>query len=236
MTTFPRYSLTFDIDWAPDFVIYFCLDLLDKYDVKGTFFATHNTPANHEIEARGHTLGIHPNFLPNSTHGNSVIEIIEECLNYAPNAHCLRTHSLVQSSPLLHEVFKNFDQLHLDVSLLMHRSKHAHKCLWEFDGVKFERLLYNWEDDAEFAKQRYNTDQDLFFGEITVYDFHPIHIFLNSTDGSEYSQLKKIFKGRHLNEVRAEEFKQFINDGIGVQTYLKRILNSTGMSVDLNEI
>ena len=99
-----RYALTFDIDWAPDFAILHCLELLDDARCKATFFATHSTPLNQEIVNRGHNLGIHPNFLPNSSQGSSVQEIISECLSYAPDAWCMRTHALVQSSPLLHEI------------------------------------------------------------------------------------------------------------------------------------
>ena len=57
------YALTFDIDWAPDFAILHCLELLENAGCKATFFATHNTTLNHEIIDRGHNLGIHPNFL-----------------------------------------------------------------------------------------------------------------------------------------------------------------------------
>ena len=36
-----KYSLTFDIDWAPDFAIQHCLDLLEEAKVSAAFFATH---------------------------------------------------------------------------------------------------------------------------------------------------------------------------------------------------
>ena len=107
-----RYALTFDIDWAPDFAILHCLELLENAGCIATFFATHSTSLNYEIVDRGHNLGIHPNFLPGSSHGSNVQEIISECINYAPDAWCMRTHSLVQSSPLLLEIFSKFPQLH----------------------------------------------------------------------------------------------------------------------------
>ena len=113
-----------------------------------------------------------------SSHGSGVQEIISQCLNYAPDAWCMRTHALVQSSPLLHEIFSKFPQLKLDVSLFMHRSAFAHKVKWEFDGVTFDRLLYNWEDDAQFVSYNEDNLPELFFGELTVFDFHPIHVFL----------------------------------------------------------
>jgi len=102
----------------------------------------------------------------------------------------MRTHGLFQSTKLFYDIIKNFPQLKLDVSLLMHRSPHAHKCNWDFDGVSFDRLLYNWEDDAEFSKSRFGDTEELFFGDLTVCDFHPIHVFLNSSNGKEYIDLK----------------------------------------------
>ena len=133
-----KYVITFDIDWAPDCAILECLELVENANCKVTFFATHNTPINHEILSRGHNLGIHPNFLPGSSQGSNIKAIVAECLTYAPDAWCMRTHSLVQSSPLLHEIFFNFPQLLLDVSLFMHRSPFAHKVKWDFDGVSYQ--------------------------------------------------------------------------------------------------
>ena len=43
--------------------------------------------------------------------------------------------------------------------------------------------LYNWEDDAEFIKKDFKFDKERFFGDINIFDFHPIHIFMNSTFG-----------------------------------------------------
>ena len=71
-----KIHLTFDIDWAPDWIIEEVLTILDLKKVKGTFFITHETPLNREIALRGHNLGIHPNFLPGSSHGKNVFEII----------------------------------------------------------------------------------------------------------------------------------------------------------------
>ena len=36
--------LTFDIDWASDEVLGYCIDLVESFGVKATWFATHATP------------------------------------------------------------------------------------------------------------------------------------------------------------------------------------------------
>jgi hypothetical protein len=231
-----NYVLTFDIDWAPDYAILKCLELVESAGCKATFFATHSTPMNREIIDRGHNLGIHPNFLPGSSQGSNVEEVISECLNYAPNAWCMRTHSLVQSSPLLHEIFLKFPQLKLDVSLFMHRSNFAHKVKWDFEGVSFDRLLYNWEDDAQFSNFTENVIPELFFGELTVFDFHPIHVLLNSTDGSEYNKLKSEQSHTALNLLDSNVLENYVSFKIGTQTYLKEILYSKNRCIGLEQL
>ena len=231
-----RYALTFDIDWAPDFAILHCLELLENAGCKATFFATHSTSLNHEIIDRGHNLGIHPNFLPGSSQGLDVQEIISECLNYAPDAWCMRTHALVQSSPLLHEIFSKFPQLKLDVSLFMHQSAFAHKVRWDFDGVSFDRLLYNWEDDAQFSSFKKDNMPDLFLGKLTVFDFHPLHVFLNSTDGSEYRNLKLEQSHLPLSSLDVQVVERYVNHSLGTKSYLKEVLASKNRCIGLDEI
>ena len=231
-----RYILTFDIDWAPDFVIEDCLSILDQFGKNATFFTTHDTPMNQEIVNRGHILGIHPNFLQNSTHGSNVETVVKKCLSYAPKAWCLRTHGLVQSTPLLLEIFSKFPQLKLDVSLLMHRSPFAYKSSWELESVFFERLIFNWEDDFDFSNNRKGEKNSLFVGELTVFNFHPIHVFLNSFDGEEYQSLKRKTSILPLNELDINVLSFFQNSGFGTRNNLIEILRSDHKCIRLNEL
>lgn len=231
-----KYALTFDIDWAPDFVILKCLELLEKENRKATFFATHDTPINREIVLHGHNLGIHPNFLPRSSQGSDVETIISECLRYAPDAWCMRSHALVQSSPLLYEIFSKFPQLKLDVSLFMHQSHFAHKVSWNFDGISFDRLLYNWEDDAQFFQFGTNPNPELFLGDLTVFNFHPMHVFLNSSDGNEYRRLKIENANTPLFALDINVASNYINTGVGTQNYLREVIASHYICTELGDI
>ena len=163
-------------------------------------------------------------------------EIISECLTYAPDAWCMRTHALVQSSPLLYEIFSKFPQLKLDVSLFMHRSAFAHKVKWDFDGISFDRLLYNWEDDAQFPHFVSGTIPDLFFGDLTVFNFHPIHVFLNSTDGGEYSKLKNHQSHLPLSALDKNIAARYVSQDLGTQSYLMEVLASRNRCIGLDEI
>lgn len=231
------YALTFDIDWAPDYMIKKCLEMLKWKNVKATFFTTHETNLNKEILDQGHNLGIHPNFLNNSSHGNTTKKIIENCLNFAPNAWCIRTHSLYQSSPLLYEIFSKFPQLKLDVSLFMHKAKYIQKVECKYKKIKFERLMFNWEDDAEFVDCCYKENDQKFFGPITIFNFHPIHIFLNSTNGIEYSNLKKSLNNKILIDLEKNIAKQFCNKSFpGVSNFFESVINSNYINIGIEDI
>jgi hypothetical protein len=231
-----KYALTFDVDWAPDSSIQICLDLLNRFGVKATFFATHHTDMNKEIVLQGHNLGIHPNFLPGSTHGKNVEEVISSCLSFAPDAKYMRTHGLYQSTSLLYEVFSKFSQLELDVSLLMHKAESAQRCSWRYKDVKFDRLLYNWEDDVEFYYSGFGEEAEIFFGPKIIYDFHPIHVHLNSCSISQYLKLKEYTSGRKLFTLNNGEVFSFINTGEGVRNILESIMNSAALPISLEDI
>ena len=140
------------------------------------------------------------------------------------------------STPLLHEIFSKFPQLKLDVSLFMHRSNFAHKVRWEFDDVSFDRLLYNWEDDAQFSIFIEDKMPELFFGDLTVFDFHPIHVFLNSTDGSEYRKLRSEQSHISLNSLGVRVAEKYVSQGVGTQSYLEEILSSQNRCIGLSDI
>jgi hypothetical protein len=73
MRTPQRVLLTLDIDWAPDAAIDFVAEILVSRGVKATWFVTHDSPGVRRLRARPDLfeLGIHPNFLPGSSHGRS---------------------------------------------------------------------------------------------------------------------------------------------------------------------
>ena len=192
---------------------------------------------NEQILSCGHELGIHPNFLKGSSHGSEVSEIIENCLSFVPNAKIMRTHSLVRSSPLFAQIFSEFDQLKMDVSILMHRSEFVHSVVHESENFHYKQLFYNWGDGAEFFHKRYSDLSDLFFGDTTVYLFHPVHLYLNSSDGLEYHALKeKYCKHQKLTALSRNEFDEFKNNALGVRNFLENVIAESPQDIELLEI
>jgi len=126
------------------------LSILDSEKVKATFFATHKTPLNKVIQHSGHSLGVHPNFLPGSSQGKNTSEIINNLLSFVPNGTCIRTHCLVQSTPIFLEMFSIKSSLLYDFSLITPGLDLFRKIPLNFNNITFYRLIYQWEDDFCF--------------------------------------------------------------------------------------
>lgn len=224
--------LTFDIDWAPDISINEIRKIINPSGVKATFFITHKSDILKDLIEDGHELGIHPNFLVGSSHGDTPEKAVEFLLNIVPEARALRTHALVQSSPLLQLIFSKFPQLKYDFSVFMYGFPFIGQFNWQFEGTQFKRLNYNWEDDAAFFHESFKWDCPFFPGKLNIYDFHPIHVHLNSKDSTLYNALKRSLK-TPLSEIGAEHITEFINPNFGAQTFLKVMTQSNANFIDL---
>jgi hypothetical protein len=235
-TSQPRYHLTFDIDWAPDSCVEAVLSLLDRRGIKATFFITHESDIIADLVRHGHHVGIHPNFLPNSSHGSQPEHVIEHLLEFVPEATALRTHALVQSSPLFHRIFSAFPQLRHDLSLFMYGFPVVAPFEWHFGGCRFTRINYNWEDDAAFFDPGFDWATPRFHGPLTIYDFHPIHVALNSCDESNYGQLKASQAGKPLWTVAEKTLQAHVNHRPGARTFLQAVVDSTAQALRFEDL
>lgn len=227
---FQAALVTFDVDWAPEWAIELCAELCANAGVKATFFATHPSPFLAELAADSRfEVGVHPNFLPRSTHGDSPEAVMRTCLSWVPDARAMRTHSLVQSSPIFELVGAQFGQIQTDMSLFLP----FHDGLQPVDffpaGRRMIRLPYQWEDDVAATWPGWNWDSAPVLGDgLAAVDFHPILVALNSTSLSSYRELKSRLGSRHLTAATREEIAPLIQDGPGARTYLEDLLKCLG--------
>ena len=189
--------LTFDLDWASDEIINDTLDILKSEGVKATFFITHATDLLGEMRKNPNfELGIHPNFNPllHAETGRSYKHITEDLLRLVPEAKAVRSHALVQSSLLL-DCFASCG-LTIDANLFipMHSGIICHPFLcWN----SMIRTPYFWEDDTHCLEMRCGITKSwdvipfLSHEGLKIFDFHPIHIFLNTEDLARYESAKE---------------------------------------------
>lgn len=224
--------LTFDEDWAPDWAVEMCIEMCTDAGVPFTFFVTHQSPVLESLADREDVeLGVHPNFLPGSSHGGTVSDVLDTMLTLVPGAVSMRTHSLVQSSPLLAEVALA-GQIRNDASLLLPFTPDLSVSSLCFDTASLTRLPYSWEDDEAMSRADWCWNAEEWPGSTTgllAYDFHPIHVALNSQSMDQYRALKRHLRGRPLTDCAEEEAMEFRSRGRGTATYLVDLLrNSKG--------
>ena len=189
--------LTFDIDWTPDFVIEKIANHLIEKKIKATWFVTHSSPFIEKLFKFEELFdfGIHPNFFTNSTQGRNEDEVMLNILKILPKSKILRTHSLLQSTYLMGRLCKNYG-IEIDVSLFLPKTPHLepHKIRYFKGHEGLIRIPYFWEDDIEMNDQNtnWNPDSIIEIPGLKVFDFHPIHIFLNSNNIENYEKLKQI--------------------------------------------
>jgi hypothetical protein len=238
-----EHIITFDVDWAPDFAIELVANELSKRKIKSTWFVTHASPAIEKLKMNELVeLGIHPNFLPNSTHGNTTNEIIKKMLEIVPNAKCIRTHGLYNSTYLYREIARN-ETLEIDSSILMPEipDLKPHTIHYEEFGSPLSRVPIFWEDDIEmynphkkwqFKNKKYHVNG------MKIFNFHPLHVFLNSNNMKIWKLLKEI---SNLDKIEFNIANQHINkNSIGVKNFFEEmcdhISNEQGFSSTISEI
>ncbi len=186
--------ITIDLDWAPDYMIEPMAEALIERGVRATWLITHASPAVEALRDRPDLfeLGIHPNFLPDSSHGATPEEVIDHCMRLVPSARCVRTHGLVQSTGLLHALGCR-EGLCVDLSLYLHHCPSVAPCGFSYRGAHLLRLPHVWEDDMEMecSDASWRLDRILQLEGLKILAFHPVHVFLNCPNGEAYEEFKR---------------------------------------------
>jgi len=173
-------AITSDIDWAHDEVIKYMLSILDEYNTKITFFCTHEIKIK---EMSKHELAIHPNFTKDKTDR----ETIQELMSLYPGAKGTRSHSLYIHSRLF-EIYQEFG-LEYDSNYIL--PNQIIKPFFIANNIL--ELPIFFEDDSHLLKSaNFDLSQfDLGRDGLKIFNFHPIHVFLNTEQISTYEKAKK---------------------------------------------
>lgn len=225
-------AITFDVDWAPEWAIEMCAELCERHSIKATFFVTHHASILQNLRQRKDLfeLGIHPNFLTDSTHGQNPQDVLDHCMNIVPEARSMRTHSLVQSSKLFDLVADKYPMIDTDVSLFLpfHRKLHPINMYAGRSKRRLTRLPYFWEDDvaAEMPGWSWNDQGPSDEEGLQIYNFHPVHIALNTRRMSQYLLIKEMLGSRRLQDAKRTDFEGFQSEHSGARNFLESVVRS----------
>lgn len=212
-----RVFLTFDVDWAHDEIIDDVLELLSGHQCETTWFITHESEyLNRLRESKFIEIGIHPNFndVLNGGDLRQSRDIIKKLKEIVPEAMCLRSHSLTQSEKLLDQ-FLEQGLTHISNTYIPHYSQIDAKPFELWSGLTI--VPHQYQDNVELRNipraEISNSSQNKF----RVYNFHPIHVFLNSERLDRYEMTREIHH-------RPSELLRYRFGGSGVRTRLIRLL------------
>lgn len=203
-------SITIDTEWCPDELIKDTVSLLDFYDVSSTLFSTHKDG----VDAEGHERALHPNFLEDSGNESKILESI--AVQY-PEARGVRSHAMYIHSRLRSH-YRQYDIVY--ESNYMQYLVNGVRPFWMLDGI-IQFPVY-FMDDMWFRSRKSPSElpnvTDLLSGDgLKVFDFHPIHVYLNTPSPDYYKTHKEIY-----NEPDALREARF--DGPGVRELFVAIL------------
>ena len=213
--------------------------LLMKAGAKATWFVTHDSPATRRLtDAQDlFELGIHPNFAVGSTHGDTPSDVLESCLNLAPCATVMRTHGLLQSTSLLNLAVSY--GVRTDSSIFLPHATKIEPVEYWWSGRKLTRIPYVWEDDFEMHRPTPVWSISALRPTVgpRIFDFHPVHVWLNAATDEPYRQLKE--RSKSLNEVTLAQSKDLQCRGSGPGSMFRELLDAIakqGSSRTLSEI
>jgi len=219
--------LSFDVDWAPDFVIDHVSELCVAGGAKSTWFVTHASAATERL---GHhknliELGLHPNFMAGSTHGSTSDEVIAHCRGLVPGAVSIRTHGVFQSGPLLAQLVEKAG-VKIDSSILLPEMPHIRPVRLPTPAGWLMRVPCFWADDYHLLKAEDDWSLSRYqdMPGLQTYVFHPIHVYLNSISPRQYDRVRTVIPD--LSSASRRDLAPFVNKSSesGIAVMLRRLL------------
>ena len=217
----PFFCLTSDIDWASDYAIEDLIAIATGFSIKPTLFATHQSPALEKNLKNGRIeIGLHPNFLPGSTHGHDVAMVIEHICGLFPKANAFRSHCFYSHFGVEEQMLKRHIRYDSNLSLYLQpgivplRRTLGGSCLPVF-----------WEDDVHWLnKGTWQADQYLahfLTPGLKIINVHPFFIAANIPNQKYYLKIKD-----HIQTLSSDTVQNIRYQQSGARTFLLDLLQA----------
>ena len=221
----PVFCFTSDIDWSSESIIKYSHDILSGDDLKLTYFITHSSPFLNELNASNKIdLLIHPNFLPNSSHGDSFKEVIDYCMNLVPNADGFRSHRYFEVNDIMDDLVKrgfrfvsnHCTRCETNIKPLKHRSGLLSIPIFLEDGgylimdptLNFDNLIPRLESPG-----------------LKVINFHPAHMAFNTPNFAYTRSIKDSFSREIWGNLGLSQLQKLENrEQLGVRKTIQQII------------
>ena len=212
---------TTDIEWAPEWAIRDLFTLADEHGVLLTPFLTHRSEylasrfGMRDLVSRG-DVGLHPNFLPHSTHGATVDEVIATTKALWPDAVSFRSHCFYDDTRMLRKMAEN--GFRYDSNLFAFLQPKLAPLLTVAQTV---RLPVFWEDDVHSGlglPWDFDGLRAAFEGPgLKIVNIHPLRVALNIPT-EEFAESHRRLGAEANVDARSER-----HTGRGTRTFLEEL-------------
>ena len=195
VATEPVFVLTADQDWAPEWAVATFLERISKWGLPAHVFRTSpSARLDDAVKVGAIDQGWHPNFLPGSSHGATIDEVVQYCQRVFPGARTARAHCFAEDS---------FRMLALAKAGIVADSQNPTPCqgyllpMIHVSGIL--RLPVYFEDDFAFyaADPSFSVNvfrKSLFTPGLKILNFHPTFVGCNTPSLAQYNSVRaKVF-------------------------------------------
>jgi ubiquinone/menaquinone biosynthesis C-methylase UbiE len=218
----PVYCFTSDVDWASEHCIADLLGFTASVGVTPTVFATHASPVLDSFAGAGLAdVGIHPNFLPGSSHGDDEKAVLDHLFALFPEAETFRSHCFADNTRVVRQILERgirYDSnlcLYLQPDLVPLRH-----------GTGIVRLPVFWEDDCHW---------DLTGGEwsladqlpsfetpgLKILNVHPFPFAANVTSEAHYLRVRS-----SITTLTTTDLATVAHPGDGTRTFVTALVQT----------
>ena len=215
----PAFCFTTDIEWAPEWAIKDLFALADAYDVRLTPFLTHRSEylwgrLAASPDASG--AGVHPNFLPGSSHGGSVGAVIDHVTQLWPSARSFRSHCFYDETRMNRQMAERGFRYDSNLCAFLQPGLVPLRT-----ATRIIRFPVFWEDDVHSGSglpwSVEAIDAELRSPGLKIFNVHPSRVALNVPDEAFHESRRPLSEAA---ELKADEHA---HRGPGTRTLLEEL-------------
>ena len=219
-----RFAFSVDYDWASEAVLEYALDIFFKENIPLTIFATHNSDfvlkhckSNQNIE-----LQVHPNFCPNSSHGNSYKEVFQTCEQIQSEKTGFRCHRYFESNDINDYFLANGYKYSSNICTNLNY-------VAPFNNRHGLLSIPLFMEDGGFLFQKRELNLNSILCKLpksgtVVFNFHPMHIAFNSYDLSKTVNFRNSLKSEEYQNISHETIRTYLYSKFGIRNLLFELL------------
>lgn len=208
---------TTDIEWSPEWAIAATFELADGYGVPLTPFLTHRSAyLEHRLAdpRQRRNAGVHPNFLPGSTHGGTVDEVIAVSRELLPGAVSFRAHCFYDDTRTLRKLAGRGFRYDSNACAFLQTRLVPMRTVT--DILRFPVF---WEDDVHSAYglewSLESIREAITAPGLKIVNVHPLRVALNVPDEAFRTSEGGLYEARGVEDAY---------DGRGTRTMLEDLL------------